>query len=369
MRKLKRAVVKEELVALTGDIESALILNQFIYWSERVKDFDKFIMEEAEVREMECLEKPNIQLLKGWIYKDMEELKSEIMLSCSTVTIGRKLSKIVDSGWLDRRTNPEHKWDKRYQYRVNLNKIALDLYELGYALQDYKIDLKPLMSSNLQNEDSNLHSEASELQNEDSEIQNEDSNIQNEGPNLRGEGAISEITTEITTEINNNKGTNSNLKGTTEEEETKKDVVVENNKTNIDEKNIELAKKEIKAAYQELGVVSDYSTVLEILGENPSEADLERMENAITYVKTEYIEKDKKILNLPGLLRMAFEKGYRVKTIDPVSIRYEKQLAREREEWERNMTQPVASPEAIKNGLEMIKNALKGKTLDLSKEG
>ena len=31
---------------------------------------------------MECLEKPNIQLLKGWIYKDMEELKAK---SCSVV--------------------------------------------------------------------------------------------------------------------------------------------------------------------------------------------------------------------------------------------------------------------------------------------
>jgi hypothetical protein len=48
MRKLKRVVIKEELVALTGDIIEAIILNQFLYWSERVEDFDKFIMEEKE---------------------------------------------------------------------------------------------------------------------------------------------------------------------------------------------------------------------------------------------------------------------------------------------------------------------------------
>ena len=46
LQKLKRVVIKEELVVLTGDIFKAVILNQFLYWSERVKDFDKFISEE-----------------------------------------------------------------------------------------------------------------------------------------------------------------------------------------------------------------------------------------------------------------------------------------------------------------------------------
>ena len=40
-KKLKRVVIKEELFALTGDFKEAIILNQFIYWSERIRDFDK----------------------------------------------------------------------------------------------------------------------------------------------------------------------------------------------------------------------------------------------------------------------------------------------------------------------------------------
>jgi hypothetical protein len=44
--KLKRAVIKEEYVALTGSVDKALILNQFVYWSERVRDFDLFVKEE-----------------------------------------------------------------------------------------------------------------------------------------------------------------------------------------------------------------------------------------------------------------------------------------------------------------------------------
>ena len=48
MKPLKRVVIKEELVELTGDFRPALILNQFIYWSERMYDADKYIMEEKE---------------------------------------------------------------------------------------------------------------------------------------------------------------------------------------------------------------------------------------------------------------------------------------------------------------------------------
>ena len=45
MTKLKRVVIKQELVELTGDYRAALILNQFIYWTERMRDTDKYIRE------------------------------------------------------------------------------------------------------------------------------------------------------------------------------------------------------------------------------------------------------------------------------------------------------------------------------------
>jgi len=47
-RKLKRIIIKEELVELTGSYIDAVLLNQLLYWSERVKDFDEFIKQEAE---------------------------------------------------------------------------------------------------------------------------------------------------------------------------------------------------------------------------------------------------------------------------------------------------------------------------------
>ncbi len=46
-RPLRRVVIKEELVALTGDFMQALMLNQFLYWTRRIRDYDQLLEEEA----------------------------------------------------------------------------------------------------------------------------------------------------------------------------------------------------------------------------------------------------------------------------------------------------------------------------------
>lgn len=207
MQKLKRAVVKEELVALTKDLESSIILNQFIYWSERINDFDKFIDEEKKRMENEGMESEHLEKQNGWIYKDLEELKSEIMFTCSTKTIARKLDMLVKNNWLDRRNNPKFRWDRTYQYRVNLYKIMNDLLEVGYILQDYKISLDVLKNSKRQfvpciSQEESLKSNTEETL-ENSKRQIVFSKSQNVASKVQNVAAITEITTEITTEISN----------------------------------------------------------------------------------------------------------------------------------------------------------------------
>lgn len=115
--RLKRAVIKEELVKLTGDFKKAILLNQLIYWSERVKDYDEFIKEEKQRARMamNAEEKQRAELLKeiklshGWIYKTAEDLSSETMLNMSKSSIGRHLEHLLDKGWLERRKNPHWK--------------------------------------------------------------------------------------------------------------------------------------------------------------------------------------------------------------------------------------------------------------------
>ncbi len=216
-RKLKRAVVKEELVALTGKPNYAMVLNQFIYWSERVKDADTFLKEEmTRVRKfsdgsVESTEDIKENLQNGWIYKKAEDLIDETMLECSTTTMERICKLLVENGWLKRRRNPKFKWDKTWQYRVDLQLIQKDLQKLGYSLEGYSLFIAEEVSapSKLQNEGStdkdetapNLQIEDSELQNEASNLRNEVSNPQNEVSKLQNEVAIPEITTDITSKI------------------------------------------------------------------------------------------------------------------------------------------------------------------------
>ncbi len=161
--KLKRVVIKEELVELTGDHTKALILNQFLYWGERTKDTDQFIQEE-KVRDPSSNTEPTY----GWIYKSAEELSNELMLGVSASTMRRHLSDIVESGYIDQRHNPNHKWDRKLQYRPNIIKIQTDLHALGYNLEGYPI-----------------------LENAFSKMKNR---------SLQNEGALAEITIETTTE-------------------------------------------------------------------------------------------------------------------------------------------------------------------------
>ena len=135
---LKRVVIKEELVELTGDYRPAIILNQFIYWTERMKDTDKYIQEETERALKEDIE-INIESSKGWIYKTSEELNEEIMLNMSNATIRKYIKQLIEKGYIQERRNPKYKWDKTMQYRVDIYKIQLDLAKLGYALEGYKL--------------------------------------------------------------------------------------------------------------------------------------------------------------------------------------------------------------------------------------
>ncbi len=71
-KKLNRIVIKEELVALTGDFKLAIVLNQMIYWSERRTDADQFIGEEIErIKRQNASpgDTDSIQPAHGWIYK------------------------------------------------------------------------------------------------------------------------------------------------------------------------------------------------------------------------------------------------------------------------------------------------------------
>lgn len=139
LEKLKRAVIKEEYIAITGDFQKAVILNQFIYWSERIKDFDEFIQQENKRAVQHGLDEQDLTC--GWIYKTAEELSDETMLGLSSASMRSHIKALIDQGYISERNNPKYKWDRTKQYRVNLVEITKALMNEGYTLEGYKINL------------------------------------------------------------------------------------------------------------------------------------------------------------------------------------------------------------------------------------
>ncbi len=137
--RIKKAVIREDLLSITKDYRKAILLNQFIYWSERVSDADKFIEKENEIAKNNG--EVERELFYGWIYKTAEELADEVMLGLSASQIRRYINDLVELGYLSKRNNPKYKWDRTLQYRVNLVNIAKDLKKNGFPLSDYKIDI------------------------------------------------------------------------------------------------------------------------------------------------------------------------------------------------------------------------------------
>ena len=149
VKKLKRAVIKEEFIALTGNFVDAVILNQFIYWSERVKDVDAYIQQENERAKQYGTEQTTQELTGGWIYKSAEELSEETMLGQSDKNMRRHIKSLIDAGYIDERTNPKYKWDRTKQYRVNLVKIVDDLKKIGYQLEGYQVIEKKMQEDKM----------------------------------------------------------------------------------------------------------------------------------------------------------------------------------------------------------------------------
>ncbi len=131
----KLAVIREEFVALTGNPFIAVILNQLLYWTKRLPDFDHLMEEEFSsplplTPSCEC----------GWFYKTSQELTEETLLCLSRYTMRNYLRFLIEEGWISERLSPQNKWNKTTQYRVNLRQLQMSLCALGYALPSFTKD-------------------------------------------------------------------------------------------------------------------------------------------------------------------------------------------------------------------------------------
>lgn len=265
--RLKRAVIREEIVALTGDYTAAIILNQFIYWSERTRDFDQFIIEENKRIEKFLIDGKDIDKTNGWIYKTAKELINECMLmnrtkvrkkeeyqskSIQESTCLEYIDYLVSSGWLEQRKNPKFGYDRTYQYRVDLVKIFNQLLDLGYILQDYKIStsfipqLRKLKLQSLKNEEGILL------------VENVDKASESE-----------EATSKIQIQTSENEDYTSKVEIETPKNEEQYHRLHTNTTFNITS---EQREKEIQSSYN---ILTDHiNTILEVIRNNDSVSDV-----------------------------------------------------------------------------------------------
>lgn len=133
-RESRVSLIRMEFVELTNDPLIAAVLNQLVYWSQRVSDFDFFWKEERS---------PSADTSSpqyGWFYKSTSELLEETMVRVTPVTMRRYLSFLTEQGWIQTRLNPRYKWNRTPQYRVNLRKLYTDLQALGFSLPGFSHD-------------------------------------------------------------------------------------------------------------------------------------------------------------------------------------------------------------------------------------
>ncbi|MBA3814752.1 MAG: hypothetical protein H0X26_09800 [Alphaproteobacteria bacterium] len=132
------SIIRREFVDLTGNHFSAVILNQLLYWTLRVRDFDLLLEEERQF-EPDC----NVAPRHGWIYKTARELNIETMLGLSPPSVRKYLKVLIDQGWIDERGHPNKKWDRTTQYRVNLRQLQEDLRACGRTLPEVYLKVVP----------------------------------------------------------------------------------------------------------------------------------------------------------------------------------------------------------------------------------
>lgn len=138
----KIALIRQDLVSLTEEPCSAIILDKLLYEALSVQDFELFIAEEKRASL-----KNRTSFYHGWFSKSAQELLEDTMLTVSVSTLRRYLNILIKGGWVQTRKSAQNKGTRTPHYRVNLRKLCSDLYKNGYHLPDFAI-YETLSSSN-----------------------------------------------------------------------------------------------------------------------------------------------------------------------------------------------------------------------------
>lgn len=117
----------------------ALIINQFLFWTERAPDRHLYLEEERQrvLRPSPAGDSEDDLPRYGWIYRKIEQLIEDIMLDISETSMRDYLKQLVRMGYLYCRRNTRNPWDQTREYRLNLAYLYRRLHENGFTMLGY----------------------------------------------------------------------------------------------------------------------------------------------------------------------------------------------------------------------------------------
>jgi hypothetical protein len=137
----KKVVLREDFMELTKDINQALVLSQMLYWTKKIDNLNDMILEEN--KRLAEHGQPQIEYFHGWIWKSARQMKEELFHALSEDAIQRAFVALADKGIFIKRRNPNFKYDRTLQYRIDLVLLRRMLKDIGVEFTDFQLDSIP----------------------------------------------------------------------------------------------------------------------------------------------------------------------------------------------------------------------------------
>lgn len=134
---MKKAVLREDLMVLTGDLCQSMVLGQMIYWTKTLDKINDWLFEEN--KRLAESDIPQHDYNYGWIWKSAREMKEDLMNAFSEDAIQRAFTALTNKGILMKRNNPFVRYDRKLHYRVDLVLLRRLLRERGFEMTDFQL--------------------------------------------------------------------------------------------------------------------------------------------------------------------------------------------------------------------------------------
>jgi hypothetical protein len=139
--RMKKAVLREDMMALTQEVTQAMVLGQMLYWTKTLDKVNDWLFEEN--KRLAEVELPQHEYNYGWIYKSAREMREDLMNAFSEDAIQRAFSALVTKGVLMKRHNPIVRYDRKLQYRIDIVFLRRLLKDRGYEMTDFQLATIP----------------------------------------------------------------------------------------------------------------------------------------------------------------------------------------------------------------------------------